>query len=271
MSKFIAGAQKYGKQPTIVKQGTNGAPAYSSYNYPSALDTTYICVILMDFTNKTHDSSHTKTYYYNKIFNPNTSSISKYYKESSYGKFTIAGAEIDIYGWYQSDHTMEYYGADNWNDIDSLNGNIYELAREAVNKAALAGVDFTKYDVNNDGVVDHLIIIHSGDDQAAGGSSSSIWSHQWFIGGDNNPEFYTPPNNTKKVSPYCTFAENSPLGIIVHEFGHTLGLFDLYNTRLASNNQIVGMWDVMDYGLWSINGTGSTPCYHSVFHKIQLG
>ncbi len=42
------------------------------------------------------------------------------------------------------------------------------------------------------------------------------------------------------------------LGTIVHEFGHQLGLPDLYNTYDGTVG--VGGWDIMGYGQWLMNG-----------------
>src|SRR5256712_3836672 len=64
-------------------------------------------------------------------------------------------------------------------------------------------------------------------------------------------------------------SEDSPLGVSVHEFGHDLGLPDLYDTDYSSDG--AGIWDVMSEGAWNGAPRGSSPPMFSAWSKIRLG
>ena len=38
-------------------------------------------------------------------------------------------------------------------------------------------MDLSQWDINGDGVIDRLLVLHSGNAQESGGPSDSIWSH----------------------------------------------------------------------------------------------
>lgn len=63
-------------------------------------------------------------------------------------------------------------------------------------------------------------------------------------------------------------------GLLVHEFAHLLGCFDLYD--VTGRSMGVGGWDVMGYGGWVGDPGagipyGMLPTLHSAFHKTYLG
>ncbi|MCC6684115.1 MAG: immune inhibitor A, partial [Bacteroidia bacterium] len=57
------------------------------------------------------------------------------------------------------------------------------------------------------------------------------------------------------------------IGVFVHEFGHILGLPDLYDVSYVSEG--IGNWGVMGGGCW-LNGE-KTPCHFDAWSKMQLG
>src|SRR3990172_9249534 len=65
-------------------------------------------------------------------------------------------------------------------------------------------------------------------------------------------------------------AESSPIGVIAHEFGHDLGLPDLYDTDGSSNGG-VGEWDIMATGSWNGSPRGTQPAHMTAWAKIKLG
>src|SRR4030067_456202 len=64
-------------------------------------------------------------------------------------------------------------------------------------------------------------------------------------------------------------SEDSPFGVVAHEFGHYLGLPDLYDTDSSSLG--VGEWDVMGSGSWNGNPRGTSPSHFSAWSKEKLG
>jgi len=225
---------------------------------PTTIGTTKAIVILIGFTDVQASSAHSPSYYNDLVFStsPGANSLANYYKEVSYNQLNITGAISQK--WYTSSHTMSYYGADSSTGIDDVNGDISKLAEEAISLAA-NDINFAQYDGDGDGVVDHVIIIHAGNDQASSHISTDIWSNQQGL----NPIYV----NGVRIESYTMLAETSPIGGFAHEFGHDIGLPDLYNTETGSS--VVYKWDLMDSGIW--NNNGDTPAHLSAWSKIQLG
>lgn len=226
----------------------------------SAIGHHRLVVILIDFQDVSHDPANDSEYFHNLLFSgSNPHSMYNYYYENSYGQTTISGT---ILGWYTSIHNMSYYGADG-DKIDRLNGSIYELTREAVQLANADGFNFSQYDSDDDNYIDHIIIIHAGPGQESGGRSygpNAIWSHHWSI---------WPPEQVDGIfaGDYSMVAEYSPMGTTAHEFGHDLGLPDLYDTDGSSNG--IGAWGTMGFGSW-LSG-GEVPAHFCAWSKVYLG
>src|SRR3989441_12194011 len=68
---------------------------------------------------------------------------------------------------------------------------------------------------------------------------------------------------------YTMVSEDSPLGVVAHEFGHDLGLPDLYDTDYSSAG--AGLWDLMWGGSWTGVPAGPSPAHFSAWSKIRLG
>ncbi|SFR18561.1 M6 family metalloprotease domain-containing protein, partial [Desulfoscipio geothermicus] len=223
-----------------------------------------LLVIMLEFNDVKF--THNKDFYYNLIFGE-TNSLKAYYRENSYGKLNLVSNINDITV-VQSVYDMAYYGADN-GGIDSP--EIDEMAREAVRLADAAGVDFSRYATG--GVVNNFLLIHAGQDQALTGNSNDIWSHQYFIYEREN-DLVTSIGETVdgvEVIEYATVADDGYLGTMVHEFGHQLGLPDLYDTDYGENGESfgAGVWDSMAYGCDL--GGGARPAHLSAWSKQLLG
>ena len=62
------------------------------------------------------------------------------------------------------------------------------------------------------------------------------------------------------------------MGVFTHEFGHDLGLPDLYDTSGGENG--TGFWTLMSSGSWMGDGTediGSKSSHMGAWEKFQLG
>lgn len=153
-----------------------------------------------------------------------------------------------------------------------------------------------------DGYIDHFQIVHAGGDEAAGDpiyGTDAIWSHRWYaninpfgtgpiggapyggtqIGQGGPSSGQTIPANPTGVwvGDYTIQPENGGLGVFAHEFGHDLGLPDLYdtsgNTGGAENS--TGFWTLMSSGVnigdGGPNGIGDAPTDMGAWEKFQLG
>ncbi|HMK83746.1 MAG TPA: M6 family metalloprotease domain-containing protein [Candidatus Bathyarchaeia archaeon] len=184
--------------------------------------------------------------------------VSSYYHELSYGALTIQG---DVYGWYTLPHTQADYGMDcnGINSPDCSGENLsFHLAQDA---AALAqkDVDFSKYD--------YFIFLHSGYGQESSGVKNDIWSVT-YMGGTNIPT-KSKTIQLFSIVPELEAGDASPAGVYCLEFGHDLGLPDLYNTN--NGKTILGPWELMDKGAWNGDPIGSSPAHMTAWGKIQLG
>ena len=175
-----------------------------------------------------------------------------YYSEVSYGKLNIEYTLTEI---YTLNHQMSYYGG---GDIEGF----VDLVRDAVT-AADPDYDFSQYD--------GVGILHAGvgeETDVYNDSPNDIWSVYIYGGtivtadGVNIDNALIVPETENQDS-----VTASPLGTTCHEFGHMLGLPDLYNT--SSGGKVIGRWGLMDAGNWNANGySPSHPCAWS---KIKLG
>ncbi|MCL7413707.1 MAG: M6 family metalloprotease domain-containing protein, partial [ANME-2 cluster archaeon] len=243
----------------------------------ATVTTEKVVVILINFTDVPQQQAHDKTYYDNLLFNnsPRANSLSNYLREVSYGQSGVTGSIENK--WYKSSHSMAYYGEDvtgideNKTRTDPNTWYIFNLAREAV-QLADADIDFSQYDTNSDGVVDHVIIIHAGNAQESSYYSNDIWSHKWSIFNYYPGSGWLETGVTVdgvKVIEYAMIAEGAPLGTVAHEFFHDLGAPELYDYDNGINrNYPVGKWDLMDHGSW--NNYGNTPAHLGGYLKWDI-
>jgi immune inhibitor A len=120
------------------------------------------------------------------------------------------------------------------------------------------------FDVNGDGFVDGLFLVHAGGGAEAEPNPARrrdmIWSHKWTL-----PTPFV--RNGVSAYAYFTAPEDGKLGVFSHEFGHFLGLPDLYDTSYRSHG--IGDWCLMSGGSW--NGSGNQPARMSAWCLATLG
>jgi M6 family metalloprotease-like protein len=211
-------------------------------------------------------NSGSTTNFYSELFNGGGSTTltwRKYYQDMS----ANAGAsqlnlQFDIVGPYTASNSATYYGQ----NIGGLDAHPATLAGEAIDLAEANGVDFSIYDNDSDGSVDAVVIIHAGRGEESGAHPDTIWSHRWDLasgltyGDGSGPRTYDGRIiNDYTMQPEYVFSPgDSTIGVFCHEFGHVLGLPDLYDTTYASNG--VGSWSIMAFGSWNGPGNdGSVP------------
>lgn len=210
-------------------------------------------VILMEF----QDVHHTKTP--EQMKSVALDQLNSYYSEVSYGKISITG---QIFGWYTAPHSMGYYGHDNSKPGDD--DNLDQLARDAV--ALLpSSADLSSFK--------YLVVVHAGQDQAADQDtlkSNEIWSQcecAVFPRYDKPSQIYA---RGKSFSQHTFLSEFNGVGTFAHEWGHMLGLPDLYDT--SKGDSYLGYWSLMDSGNWCCpNDNQVTPSYIGAWGDTLLG
>lgn len=179
---------------------------------------------------------------------------------------------IDVYSTITiPEYSMPYYGSDFGIQRDSSEDGTHlpmVLAKEVVNEQ-IDSVDWKKYDLDEDGWVDRLLILHTSIGQEEGGDSNRIWSH--FTTFDDSISL---PGDLKIA--HYTMASlatgESGFGTIMHEMLHQLGAYDLYPSHGSINQHPwkgVGDWDIMANGNW--NGGGKWPAIPTASTVAEIG
>ncbi len=229
-----------------------------------------LAAITIEFSDLAADPAHTSQYFDDLLFDtsPGASSVHSFYLENSYGQTDIGGTVSGQ--WFVSDETMSYYGEDSSGGIDDANGPIYCLTAEAVVMSD-PFIDFSQFDADGDGVVDHLVVIHSGLGQEKSTNPNLIWSHRWAVIDARNCGLSTRSlvRDGVQIYGYYMASESSPMGVFAHELGHDFGLPDLYDTTGSTLG--IGVWGVMGTGSWNGNPEGTSPAHFTAWTKAKLG
>ena len=163
------------------------------------------------------------------------------------------------------------YGSDNDIERDSSPDGTHlpTLLAEEVVLANKRSIDWNKYDLDDDGSIDRLLILHTSIGQESGGNSNRIWSH--FT------TFETPIDlgNDLTVAHYAMASLGSKsdgFGTAMHEMLHQMGAYDLYPSdgQQTSIWKGVGDWDIMASGNWNDNGKTPSLPMSSTLETIGL-
>ncbi|MFL0269732.1 immune inhibitor A domain-containing protein [Candidatus Clostridium radicumherbarum] len=242
-------------------------------------------------------SDFSRNYYMDMLFNDTSgaNSMLNFYKEQSSNRYTVNG---DVTDWILVPGNAANYDDNASNDIwkflqDEVNG-WYKQQKDAGKtddeiNAYLSQFDKRdRYDYDNDGnfnepdgYIDTFQSVHAGEGEEAGAPPWTIWSHSWYayqnLAGIAGPSFnklggIQIGNSNYWVGKYTVQPENGGVGVFTHEYGHDLGLPDLYDTKGGENG--TAFWTLMSSGSWLSDGTqdiGSMPSHMGAWEKYQMG
>jgi immune inhibitor A len=226
-------------------------------------------------------------------------SMRNFYIEQSSNRYTVNG---DVTDWVTVPGNATSYdddlgGGAVWQFLqDSLDG--WYSQELAAGKSAAQINDYLKsfdvwdrYDYDGDGdfnepdgYLDHFQSVHAGEGEEAGGGvlgGQAIWSHRWYarynLIGTQGPTGNLAGgvrvgDSDFWIGDYTIEPENGGVGVFAHEFGHDLGLPDLYATQGGENS--TGFWTLMSSGSWLGEGgeyIGTRPGHLGAWEKFQLG
>ncbi|MEH7436130.1 immune inhibitor A domain-containing protein [Neobacillus drentensis] len=265
-----------------------------------------VLVLLIDYPDRPHNQvkedegpvlmydDYSQTHYEDMIFGDNgytgpdgqnLISMKQFYEEQSGGSYTVEGK---VSKWYTAEHPAAYYGGND--PVGGNDSNPRDLIKEALNHAA-KDMNLNEFDIEDqfdldgdgnyrepDGIIDHLMVVHSGIGEEAGGGSlgeDAIWSHSSSL----NP--YKIPGTSTDVPyfggsligyGYTVQPEDGAAGVFAHEFGHNLGLPDEYDTMYTHNSvgAPTGYWTIMSSGSWAGKIGGTEPTGFSPYDKEFL-
>lgn len=196
-----------------------------------------------------------------------TGSVADYFEDQLAGNYEfdfVVGPKVTL------PENRAYYG--------SSGGSSHLVVRDACNLAHEAGFDFSPYDYDNNREVDNVFVIFSGKDQADSGEADAIWAYQWYLFTGGRVSLVL---DNKRINCFTLCSEMSPrgnrydvtaIGTLVHEFSHTIGLWDMYDTDGAnSGGYSPGIYGtgVMDVGCYLNNS--NTPAGYSALDYDCLG
>jgi immune inhibitor A len=210
-------------------------------------------------------------------------SVTDYYSDLSSGTYTITG---DVIGWLPLDHSTWWYGADECPGSKSpydagiassgaIPGagsarSLVEDALDAVNAISdtIPGFDWANYDLDGDGVIDRLWIVHSGYGEEDSPTllnrtdygEASLWSHSASVA-------YSVTQDIA-AGPYIMMPENGGMCVFAHEAGHNLGADDLYAYGYGETS--AGFWTLMADS-WTGHPIGFEPPAVDPWHLDNWG
>ncbi|MFO7607660.1 MAG: M6 family metalloprotease domain-containing protein [Candidatus Krumholzibacteriia bacterium] len=196
--------------------------------------------------------------------------MTDYFDEVSYGALNLVGTVVGPY-------TL----AHDKNDYDDGPLGARDMVAEAI-ALADGDIDYNDFDNDGDGWVDNVAVMYAGNGPDNGGYQgadpdvNNLWPHASSLGapvavdGINAQTYYIAPELLSAAPRLRT------IGVYAHEFGHKLGLPDLYDTDDAPDDSDgIGHWCLMASGSWCSNNPGSengeAPSHMSAWCKSVLG
>ncbi|MET9341337.1 immune inhibitor A domain-containing protein [Nonomuraea sp. NPDC003804] len=246
-----------------------------------------------------------RAYYQDTYFGSGNSLRSFYHLQSS-GRYDIDGYVSD---WVKVPYNEARYGTPRCSGGLDCDTPLFDFVRDSVGAwyegerargrsvaditAQLKTFDvWDRDDFDNDGdfdepdgYLDRFQVIHAGVDETWGGGAQgadALWavSHDayWNLRGQAGP-----PGNPRGgvqigdtgiwVGKFLTAGENSGVGLIAHEYGHDLGLPDLYAYGTGGDNG-VKFWSLMSDASYLGDRNGPTAEYPGdldAWSKLRLG
>lgn len=199
-----------------------------------------------------------------------TGSVKDYYRDNSMGKFI---PDFTVVGPYTLEHEQTYYAGNNQETGEDRDPRsmIVEACRMA--KAANPALDFSQFDNDKDGHMDNVNVIYAGYSEASTGNAEDMWPHSWTL----QDQAFT--QDGVLIGNYSCSAElvgaggtkMDGIGTFTHEFGHILGLKDMYDTDQYLNGYGLDPGDYSLYASGSYNNQSRTPPCLMAFERMQMG
>lgn len=193
-----------------------------------------------------------------------------YFYQNSFGLFD---PQFDVYGPILLKDSVKHYGQ---TIVEGGSENVDAYAWQMITEACdylndSLGVDFSQYDMDEDGVIDFVYAIYAGHGENATDIEDEIWPHAWDVHSASGQWF---KYDDKYLSDYACSNElidkyMDGIGTFCHEFSHVLGLPDLYNTNGSHDPITPWTFDVLDYGCYNHNSY--VPAGYSSYERYELG
>ena len=247
-----------------------GADGYMDYDRFRGL------IILINYTDKVFSMNNPGNFYNDMVNTPN------------YTGYTLNGQTVRMTGsvrdyYYDNsahifDPVFDVVGPINVNysctDPQSTS-NATEIFQEALRRADPL-IDYNDYDADGDGYVDMVFFLVAGfSANYSGNDDNYLWPHMYYL-------YWAPWLDGVGFGLYACSTEIAGwegywydvngIGTFCHEFGHVLGLPDLYDTDYngsGGESRNPGDWSIMAGG--SGSNFGRNPVGYSLYERYALG
>ncbi len=211
-------------------------------------------------------------------------SVFDYYQWVSRGRVRVVG---EVVATLTLPNTREYYGGNSYGlDLTGTPGNSFGALRDALILSHTT-VDWSRYDFDKDGYVDMTWLVHAGQGGETTDDRNALWSitsraGSWRLGEPFKTSTRIPGTLDRyvRIDRFSVMPELSgmrsgaiaEIGVYCHEFGHALGLPDLYDTSALGGaaNAGPGNWSLMATGLYGANGVSPESPSHIGAWPLQF-
>lgn len=197
----------------------------------------------------------------------------KDYFEDQFGQgweFSFDVSEIITLDW-----PVKHYGENTADGDDIRPWDMVEEACRAADRTT--DINWELYDQDGDNSVDNVYVFYAGKSESENTDEPElIWPHQYYI---FSGEGINLTLDGKRIDRYACSAEISDtrsltgIGSFCHEYAHTLGLVDLYDTDYdRAGGWAAGVWkttSLMDGG--NYNNNSATPPNFNCIEREMLG
>lgn len=275
---FLDGVLDAGRPPAAL--GTSASQALTEWRIP---------ILRVAFTDSSlqYTAADLERALFDTMGVTGTGSLSEYYQWASGQRLRVRG---EVVATVLLPHDRNYYANDSYglNAISTPN-NMLGMLREAV-VISNPQVDWTRYDLDGDGFVDMVWIVHAGIGAELSTSTRNLWSITsrastgWGNAATIETDDFVPGSFLQKIriDRFTVLPElsgfhagaMSEIGVYCHEFGHALGLPDLYDTTSLGGAANVGPgnWSLMSTGTYGgDNRSPESPVHIGAWSSLFLG
>ena len=226
-----------------------------------------LLLILVEFPdNQADQGAHPSSAYDDLMFSTGvipTGSLAEYYDEISYGAFSPAGT---VTVWIEAPEPYSYYTDGNYG-FGGYPNNSQGLLEDCI-EILDPVLDFSLFDGDGDGQAQGIFLVHAGPGAEETGSPDDIWSHAWYYEVETDDGVSTGRYSAEPEEHFD--GSMIRIGVFCHEYGHVLGLPDVYDTDGSSEG--VGVYCLMAAGSWgALPGNPERPTHMSAEMKRRLG
>ena len=267
-SKVRSGVQMKGNRNAAMHRvGADGTMDYDNFRG---------LIILINYSDKQFSMNDANSFYNDMV---NTHNYKGY--QSNYGFVSMTGSVRDYF--YDNSNNIFDPVFDVVGPVDvpyaCTHPHSTDHSDDVFASALMAAdelVDFSDYDTDGDGYVDMVFFLVAGySANYSGNSEDYLWPHMYYLWQMpflDGVGFWLYACSTEMAGWEYYYADVNGIGTFCHEFGHVLGLPDLYDTDYTGSggeSRDPGDWSVMAGG--SGGNFGRNPVGYSLYERYALG